>query len=606
MDKISELPHNNIFSDLKKSAIWSSKLAWESSKKLFCIIILCFSLQAVIPAASTGAIGMLVGKYQSGLQITIDFKSHCFWLGTVIFLFAMEFVLTETSNYCRIRLIDETGISLQKKLYMHTASMDLSFFEKHDSLNKLFRVSIGGGANCFGPIQNAMIVLVGFIQIATLFGLMVYLQPLLAFLLILAGIPMLMIRGKNAVEKYNLSIRTTQRNRLSRYFTSRLTGSENVCSIKIFNLADEMIRRFEGTTRSVINEKKRLLRKIFFRLSISVFVYLIVFTLVIFWLSYLFYIGEIEAGSMAMFMLAAFRTIRSFNNISNAVSSGTDSALSIVPILDFLAERPLISDSKNGCSPKSFSGAIRFNNVFFCYPGTTKEVIRGLSFSIEAGQKVAIVGSNGAGKSTLIKLLARFYLPDEGEIYLDKLCVNDLSLRWLHDHIALVSQRPIQFEASVYDNIAFGDWENLKDQPEKVQELAAQVGIMDWVNRLPDKLNTHLGKLFGETTLSQGQWQLLSVARAMARKDAILLFDEPTSNLDINAEIAMFRAIRNNFENRTVLFVSHRFSTVREADRILVLDGGYLVEDGTHEQLINNNGYYATMVRHQTFDQITK
>ena len=163
----------------------------------------------------------------------------------------------------------------------------------------------------------------------------------------------------------------------------------------------------------------------------------------------------------------------------------------------------------------------------------------------------------------------------------------------------MVFQKPIQFEATVHDNIAFGDWERLRDRPKEVRELAAKVGLTDFIENLPDGFDTHLGKLFGDETLSQGQWQLLAVARAMARKDAILILDEPTSNMDISAEASMFRAIRDCAEDRTVLFVSHRFSTVKEADRILVLDEGQLVEDGTHEELMINGGYYAAMVRHQ-------
>ncbi len=197
------------------------------------------------------------------------------------------------------------------------------------------------------------------------------------------------------------------------------------------------------------------------------------------------------------------------------------------------------------------------------------------------------------------KLIARLYDVDSGQIWIDKIKIEDLSLRWLHNHIAMVFQEPIQFEATVHDNVAFGDWERLKDRPIEVRELVTKVGLIDFVENLPDGFDTHLGKLFGDITLSQGQWQLLAVARAIARKDAILILDEPTSNMDINAEASMFRAIRDCADDRTVLLVSHRFTTVKEADRILVLDEGQLVEDGTHEKLMINGGYYAAMVSYQ-------
>lgn len=591
--------NKSLFAEFRKTAIWSFRLAWKTSPRLFSAIIACFSFDAVIPIFATATIGVLVSKYNDATsQSSAGFEALMFWLGLVIFLLAIEFILVEVRNFSRLRLVDETGVNLQKELYLHTARMDLTFFERSGSLNKLFRAFIGGGNGAFGPIQSALAAAAGIVQIISLFGLMVYLQPLLASMLFIAGVPLLVIRSLSAIEKYNLDVRTTQRQRLSRYFTSRLSDAENVSATKILGLADEMIERFEKTARSVILEKKEILKKISLRLGISVIFYLSVLVFIVIWLSYRFSLGEIEAGVMVAFMLAALRALRSIGQVSNALASGADAALSIVPLLEFLQEKPKISD-QGGRLPDSMQGDIVLENVSFVYPGTDKKVINNLSISIAAGEKVAIVGNNGAGKTTLSKLIARLYDVDSGQIWIDEIKINDISLRWLHDHIAMVFQKPIQFEATVHDNVAFGDWERLRDRPIEVRELAAKVGLTDFIENLPYGFDTHLGKLFGDVTLSQGQWQLLAVARAMARKDAILILDEPTSNMDISAEASMFRAIRDCAEDRTVLFVSHRFSTVKEADRILVLDEGQLVEDGTHEQLMMNGGYYAAMVRHQ-------
>jgi ATP-binding cassette subfamily B protein len=480
--------------------------------------------------------------------------------------------------------------------------MDLAFFERSDSLNKLFRASIESGSGAFGPIQSVFTVASGSVQIVSLFGIMAYLQPLLAAVLLIAAFPLLIIRSLSAKEKYNLGVRTTQRRRLGRYFTSLLSDAENVSITRIFGLADEMIERFEKIARSVILEKKEILEKISYRLGISVIFYLAVLVFVVVWLSYRFSLGELEAGAMVAFILAALRSLRSIGQVSKALASGADSALAIIPLLEFLKEKPQIID-RGGCNPESIRGDIVFEDVSFIYPGTDKNVINNFSASIKAGEKVAIVGNNGAGKTTLTRLIARFYEINSGQIRIDDVEIRDLSLRWLHDRIAMVFQKPNQFEATVHDNIAFGDWKRLRHRPQEVRELAAKVGLADFIEHLPDGFDTHLGKLFGDVTLSHGQWQLLAVTRALAREDAILILDEPTSNMDIHAEAAIFRAIRTYAKNRTVLFVSHRFSTVKEADRILVLDEGRLVEDGTHEQLMKNSGYYAAMVRHQRDDE---
>lgn len=591
--------NKSLFLEFRKAAIWSFRLAWKTSPGLFSAIIACFSLEIVIPVSATATIGVLVSKFNDAAsQSFASFEVLMFWLGLVILQLAIEFSQLEVRKFSRLRLVDETSVNLQKELYLHIARMDLAFFERSGSLNRLFRVINGGGNGAFGPIHSAMDAAAGIAQIILLFVLMIYLQPLLACILFIAGVPLLVIRSLSSIEKFNLDVKTTQKQRMSQYFTSRLSDAENVAATKILGLADEMIDRFERIARSIILEKKAILTKISIRLGISIISYLSVLVFVVVWLSYRFSLGEIEVGAMVAFLLAAFRALRSIGQVSNALASGADAALSIVPLLEFLQEKPKIFD-QGGRLPKSMRGDIVLDNISFAYPGTDKKVINNLSISIAAGEKVAIVGNNGAGKTTLSKLIARFYDVDNGQIWIDEIKIEDLSLRWLHKHIAMVFQKPIQFEATVHENIAFGDWERLRNRPNEVRELASKVGLTDFIENLPDGFDTHLGKLFGDVTLSQGQWQLLDVTRAMACKDAILILDEPTSNLDINAEAAIFSAIRDYSKDKTVLFVSHRFSTVKEADRILVLDEGQLIEDGTHEQLMINEGYYAAMVRYQ-------
>ena len=200
----------SLFTKFRKSAVWSFRLAWKTSARLFLVIITCFSFEAVIPVAATATIGVLVSKYNNAYsQSSAGLKSLMFWLGLVILLLAIEFILVEVRNFSRLRMVDETGVNLQKELYLQTARMDLTFFERSGSLNKLFRALIGGGNGAFGPIQSVLAAAAGIVQIISLFGLMVYLQPLLASILFIAGVPLLVIRSLSAIEKYNLDVRTT-------------------------------------------------------------------------------------------------------------------------------------------------------------------------------------------------------------------------------------------------------------------------------------------------------------------------------------------------------------------------------------------------------------
>jgi ATP-binding cassette, subfamily B, bacterial len=560
-----------------------------------------FAFEAVIPVASTAAIGVLANRFKDFTsQSEANVQVLLIWLVVAIGLLTAEFIVGEIRNFCRNRLIDETGLNLQKLLYQHAARMDLEFFEEGESLNRLFRATSGGSGGAIGPIYSALSGAAGLIQILTLFALMTFLQPLMAIVLLLAGIPLLVIGSLNSVERYKVDMRTTERRRLTRYYTSRIAGEENVSATKILNLVAEIVDRFEKVSRSIIDERKALLKRISTRLGSTVLLYMCVLMLVMGWLLFHFSQGGLESGIFIAFILAAFRSQKGIGQVSNAIASASDASLSIIPMLEFLEVEPKITD-REGLTPSSLKGDIVLEGVGFAYPNSHRQILNDLSFSIPAGQKIAVVGMNGAGKSTLIKLIARFYDVDSGSIRVDGHDVRRLSLRWLHDHIAMVFQNPTPYEASVHDNIAFGDWERLKDKREEVRELARRVGLTDFIERLPKGFDTHLGRLFGEVTLSGGQWQLLTVARALARKESILILDEPTSNLDINAEVSMFRAIRELANDRTVIFVTHRFSTVMEADRILVIDDGKLVEDGMHEQLMMSGKFYAQMVKHQTF-----
>jgi ATP-binding cassette, subfamily B, bacterial len=598
--KHKKLDHSVLYSGFRRSVVWSFNLARETAPRLFRTMTVSFAFEAVIPVASTAAIGALANSFKDlAPQSAPSSIILLTWLVIAIGLLTAEFVLSEIRNYCRNRLIDETGLRLQKQLYQHAARMDLAFFEEGESLNRLFRATSGGSGGAVGPIYSTLSGASGLLQIISLFGLMAILQPLMAMVLLVAGIPLLAIGTLNSVEKYKVDMRTTERRRLTRYYTSRLAGEENVPSTKLLNLVAEIVGRFERISRSIIDEKVLLLKTMSTRIGCSVLLYTCVLLFVMSWLLFHFSQNGLEPGVFVAFMLAAFRSQKSIGQVSNAMASASEASLSIIPMLEFLDVEPQITD-REGFVPSSLNGDVVLDGVEFTYPNAERPIIRGLSFSIPAGQKIAIVGMNGAGKSTLIKLIARLYEVDGGSILIDGHDVRELSLRWLHDHIAMVFQNPTQYEASVHENIAFGDWEKLKDMHEEVRELAHKVGLADFIEQLPEGFDTHLGRLFGEVTLSGGQWQMLSVARALARKQAILILDEPTSHLDVNAEVSMFRAIRELASDRTVIFVTHRFSTVMEADRILVIDEGRLAEDGTHEQLIKSGKFYARMVEHQT------
>jgi ATP-binding cassette subfamily B protein len=242
-------------------------------------------------------------------------------------------------------------------------------------------------------------------------------------------------------------------------------------------------------------------------------------------------------------------------------------------------------------------GKLTVEDVTFTYPGAREPTLKSIHLTIAPGETVAIVGENGAGKTTLAKVMARIYEPDSGQILFDDQNISQLPVSFVHSKIAFVFQDFGRYEASAADNIAYGDIHRLLHNRSAIEQLAALVQIDDMIQAMPNGYDTHLGRQFGEYSPSGGQWQKIALARAFARKASLLILDEPTSNLDPRSEYELFSQFRQLAEGRTTILISHRFTTVSMANRIVVLAAGQIVEQGTHQELMSQNGHYASMYR---------
>ena len=223
--------------------------------------------------------------------------------------------------------------------------------------------------------------------------------------------------------------------------------------------------------------------------------------------------------------------------------------------------------------------------------------MKDISLSIKPGETIALVGENGAGKTTLVKLIARLYDPDEGSIWLDGVNIKELSVVSLYNKISFVFQTFGRYEATAGENIAYGDLQQVMGNPEKIEQIARLARVHNMIQAMPQGYDTMLGRMFGELTLSEGQWQQIALARAFARDALLLILDEPTSNLDARSEYEVFSRFQEIAKGRTTILISHRFSTVSMADRILVMDKGQIVEQGSHQELIARGGHYASLYR---------
>jgi ATP-binding cassette subfamily B protein len=275
-----------------------------------------------------------------------------------------------------------------------------------------------------------------------------------------------------------------------------------------------------------------------------------------------------------------------------AVSNVTEQGLHLGDLRAFLDQSPRMIDGER---IPAHRGEVELTNVSFTYPGSNAPALSDVSLHIKPGEVIAIVGENGAGKTTLIKLIARLYDADEGQIRFDGVDVRDWSIQHLHQRISFLAQGFAQYEATAADNIAYGDWERLLDDRNQIRDIATSAGCDELIQTMPNGYDTKLGRMFGEHEISGGQWQRLAVARTLARNASLLILDEPMAHLDARSEYELFCRFRELARGRTTILVSHRFGTLAMADRILVLDHGRIVEGGAHEDLLRQSGTYAKL-----------
>ncbi|BBD66663.1 ABC transporter-related protein [Nostoc commune NIES-4072] len=440
----------------------------------------------------------------------------------------------------------------------------------------------------FGLVQNAL-------SLFTYGILLVNFSGWAVVVLILAAMPVFISETKFAGEGFRLFSWRAPETRQQNYLENLLAREDFVTEVKLYQLGEMLLGRYRNLFDQLYGEDRDLtLRRGLWGYLLGL-VSTAAFYLAYAWIVLETVLGKISLGDMTMYLTVFRQGQSTFSNALTSIGGMYEDNLYLSNLYDFLEEEVPKSWGKAtiGLNPQD---GIRFENVSFTYPGSSKPALTNISLHLKPREKLAIVGENGSGKTTLIKLLTRLYTPDSGRIFLDGLDLQEWDVDVLRRRIGVIFQNFVRYQFTVGENIGVGDVEHLENKTQ--WKTAAEKGMaQSFIDQLPQSFQTQLGRWFkGGQELSGGQWQKIALSRAFMRSQAdILVLDEPTSAIDAQAEFEIFNHFRAITQNQMVLLISHRFSTVRMADKILVIENGEVIEQGTHKELLQLGGRYAKL-----------
>jgi len=572
------------------------RLVWDTSRPLTIAQAVLRLARALIPVAV-----LYVGKLIIDEVVALAAGPH--ELGErIVELIAIEFTLAIVSDILSrlVGLVDtllaeKVGIETSLRLMAHAATLDLEDFEDselQDSLERARRQA-SGRMTLMGQVFNQVQDAVTIVSFAA--GLVIY-APWLILLLAVALVPSFIGEAHFNAQSYWLNFHRAPERRELDYVRQTAASVESAKEVKIFNLNQFLLDRYRELAASFFEANKKIAVR-----RASVGGALATIGTIAYYVAYAYIVlrtvrGEFSIGDLA-FLSGSFRRLHQMmEGLLSGFTQVAGQALYLDDIFSFFEIKPEIVSPPDALAvPRPIREGFVFEDVGFRYPGAERWAVRHLSFTLKAGEVLALVGENGAGKTTLVKLLSRLYDPDEGRILLDGHDLREYDLFALRSSIGVIFQDFVRFHLSAADNIAVGRIEARGDRA-RIEEAARRSLADEVVAKLPGGYDQLIGRRFRTgVDLSGGEWQKIAIARAYMRDAQVMILDEPTAALDARAEYEVFQRFKELSEGRTALLISHRFSSVRMADRIVVLADGKVEDIGTHQELLARGGRYKEL-----------
>lgn len=489
---------------------------------------------------------------------------------------------------------------LHDLVHARALAVDLAFFESAEYNDRLYQASKELTSRPLALLESVGSLVQNGISLVALAALLVPYGFWLPLLLMVGALPAFLVANAHNRRYHAWWQAATTDRRWLQYYETLMTVDSIAPEMRLYGLGPHFSALYQSIRLRLRTGYLKLTREQSVQQFLSGLGAMLVSGGALLWMLWRATQGWVTAGDIVLFYQALSRGQSQLQTLMGNLSQLQRHTLYLQGLFDFLALQPEVTDPVAPVGPpQKVVEGITLRHVSFRYPGTARYVLQNFNLTIPAGKIVAIVGFNGAGKSTLVKLLCRFYDPEQGRIEIDGVDVRAMRQSDLRRLLSCMMQFPVPYVATVEDNIGFGDLARRHDQA-ALNAAADAAGAKEFIDRLPQGYGTLLGKLFPQgAQLSGGEWQRLALARAFFRQGQVLVLDEPTSMMDLWSELDWFERFRQLAQGRTSLLITHRFLTAMRADLIFVMDQGEIVESGTHAELLARNGLYAQAWRDQ-------